>query len=376
MPAYISEFSFYGRSDTEFVEVAVPAGTNVSSYMVYFYAADGTIYNSFSLGSSVATMHGHDIYLIDDSDPSFDTTDPTGQFYPDDAIALYDGSSVVQFVSWMGNTVSATNGPAVGTTSIDVGTTAGMGNSLQSDNGGVTYYEQASLNQGSIPACYAPGTQIDTPHGWRAVESLRAGDHIRDAQTGRAHVVFWVWRDTEALDGSGLPILIAKDAFCTDWPFADLIVSPQHRLALASSEFAPAKALTRLKGVREMRGKREILWYHFACKAHHVVRANGIDSESLLLGPMILQSLPKRARLELAGLYGAAQDSKPLNGPAALPCLSVRHARQRVAELSAPFEQPAQNTTNDAAARGPLKLPHHLLGQRFAKAVPLGAARR
>ena len=89
MPAYISEFSYFGTSSTEFIEIAVPTGTDVSSYSVILYQFDGTIYNGFSLGTSVAAMNGHDIYLINSSTPGFSTGDPMGMFYADDAIGLY-----------------------------------------------------------------------------------------------------------------------------------------------------------------------------------------------------------------------------------------------------------------------------------------------
>ena len=54
-----------------------------------------------------------------------------GTFYPSDAIALADGSgAVLQFMTWEGNTVSATAGPANGTASTNRGFADG---SLQSD---------------------------------------------------------------------------------------------------------------------------------------------------------------------------------------------------------------------------------------------------
>ncbi|WP_274961100.1 hypothetical protein [Lentibacter algarum] len=152
----------------------MPAGTDVSSYSVIFYQFNGTIYNGFSLGTSVATMNGHDIYVINNSTLGFNTGDPMGMFYADDAIALFDGSAVIQFISWAGNTVTAVQDPANGLTSTEVGFTATQGNSLQSDDGGLTYYEQTSVNQGSIPACYATGMLLLTP---QAVE--RRGDASR-----------------------------------------------------------------------------------------------------------------------------------------------------------------------------------------------------
>jgi len=364
MPAYISEFSYFGTSSTEFIEIAVPTGTDVSSYSVILYQFDGTIYNGFPLGTSVATMNGHDIYLINSTTPGFSTGDPMGMLYADDSIALFDGSSVIQFTSWAGNTITPIEGPAFGTTSTEVGFTATQGNSLQSDDGGLTYYEQTSVNQGSIPACYATGMLLLTPQGWCAVETLQEGDWLLDAD-GEAHPILWVWRGTQALDGTGNPVLISRGALGPNRPFADLIVSPQHRIVLDGSTFAPAKALTALKGIREMRGKREITWHHFACAAHIAVLANGVESESLLLGPQVLKFLRKADLHRLYSLFTNAEKGGALNGPPALPCLTVAAARRRLAA----FEKPAQDTANDAAPCGPFELTHNLLGESFAKTV-------
>ena len=364
MQAYISEFSYFGTSSTEFIEIAVPTGTDVSSYSIILYQFDGTIYNGFPLGTSVATMNGHDIYLINSSTPGFSTGDPSGQFYYDDAIALFDGSSVVQFFSWAGNTVTPVEGPAIGTTSTEVGFTATQGNSLQSDDGGLIYYEQTSVNQGSIPACYATGMLLLTPQGWRAVEALQEGDYLLDA-SGEAHPILWVWRGTQALDGTGHPILISRGALGPNRPFANLVVSAQHRIVLDGSTFAPAKALTGLKGIREMRGKRKITWHHFACAAHIVVLANGVESESLLLGQQMLKFLLKDELNRLYSLFDSAEKGEALNGPPALPCLTVATARKRLAA----FEKPAQNTAYDTASCGSLELAHNLLGKSFPKTV-------
>lgn len=338
MPGYISEFNYYGLDSEEFVEIAIPAGTDASSYEIYIYQADGTIFRSFPLGSPVATMSGQDIYLIDAATPSFDSGgDPTGMFYPDDAIALYDGSSVLQFVSWGGNTIVGAEGPANGMASTSVGTITAFGNSLQSDNGGVSYYEQTADNPGSIPACYGPGTLIATPQGARRVETLKVGDALLD-ETGYARKIVWVWSGDEPLEGSlrdAAPVLIAAHALGLGRPSADLIVSPQHRILLGGDVLAPAKALTSLKGVRRMRGKTSITWYHFACEKHHIVTANGAQSESLLLGPMVVKGLPRRERLRLYALFGR-KNYEPLNGPAARRCLTVRQARAWIKQAHRP----------------------------------------
>lgn len=336
MPTYISEFNYYGIDAEEFVEVAVPAGTDTSSYSITVYGYNGNAIYTWGLGTAVATIAGHDVYLIDAASPGFSSGgDPTGLFYPDDAIALFDGSSVVQFISYGGNTVSPASGPAAGMTSTSVGTVTAFGNSLQSDNGGTSYFEQTVDNPGTIPACYGPGTRIDTPKGPRPVEELRAGDFISDA-SGTPREILWTWQGNQALDNSDAkdcPILIRAGALGAGQPSRDLVVSAQHRMMLPNGALAPAKGLTGLPRIRPMRGKRAVTWYHFACHGHHVVRANGAYSESLLLGPVIVGSLTRRERLVLVGLFGPFKraDGAALNGPPVRTCLTVRQARAFVA---------------------------------------------
>ncbi len=112
MPVYISEVSYAG-STTDFVEIAAPAGTDLSSYSIYVHKSNGDITEGpLSLGSMVSINVGQDVYLVDDSTPGFAAVDAG------DAIALVDDlGNVVQFISFEGNLVTATAGPADGQTS-------------------------------------------------------------------------------------------------------------------------------------------------------------------------------------------------------------------------------------------------------------------
>lgn len=334
MPGYISELDYFGTSDQEFVEIAVPAGTDVTSYALVFYQADGTIYNTVSLGSYTGTFGGQDVYVVNQSTPGFDSGgDSMGTFYPDDAIALVDDSgTVLQFISWEGNTVSAIEGPASGMSSTNAGFT---GESLQSDDGGASYYAQSNSNEGSIPACYAPGTLIETPLGQRLIEDLRLGDQIWTADNG-AQTIRWIWNGIETSEDAeddNYPVLIQANALGPKLPNKELIVSPQHRILVgaggqlesyfAYEVFVPAKSLTSLPGVRFMRGKSKIRWLHFSCDNHEVVRANGCLSESLYLGPVILRDLPREFLGKLRGFHANSASDAALNGPLARRCLTV-----------------------------------------------------
>ena len=333
MSAYISEFDYYGTSDQEFVEIAVPTGTDVSSYSLVFYQADGTIYNTVSLGSYTGTFGGQDVYVVNQSTPGFDSGgDSTGTFYPDDAIALVDDSgTVLQFISWEGNTVYATEGPASGMSSTNVGY---ADQSLQSDDGGNSYYAQSSSNEGSIPACYGPGTLIETPRGGRRVEDLRVGDQIWTADRG-PQSIRWIWDSINPLEhpeDDSFPVLIRAGALGPALPRDDLIVSPQHRILVGAhgqledffdaEVFVPAKSLISLPGIRFMRGKMTMRWLHFLCDGHEVVRSNGCLSESLYPGPMVLRHLPRKQLRTLRRINTNAGANASLCVPRARRCLT------------------------------------------------------
>ncbi|MDG1377498.1 MAG: hypothetical protein P8P56_10885 [Yoonia sp.] len=134
MSGYISEFRYVGGTSVEFIELASPAGTDTSSYTVVIYNSNGTVAHTYSLGAVESTVGGNDVYVIDNGTAGFSDI-LNGQ-----AIALVDDlGNVDQFVSFGGATVTASSGPAVGETSTSVGS-AGPGSSLQSDNGGSTYF--------------------------------------------------------------------------------------------------------------------------------------------------------------------------------------------------------------------------------------------
>ena len=182
MPAYISEIDFIGPSSEDYIEIAVPEGTDVTDYTIVVYASDGTVKATYSLGSIVTTIAGYDVYLVDAGTSGF-----TGVTHFE-AVALVDDTTVLQFVSFHGNTITATEGPANDLTSTEIGTLTPT-SSLQSDDGGASYYVQTVQNPGSIPR-YAPGTMIDTPVGPRAVETLVPGDSVMTLDRGPQPIIW------------------------------------------------------------------------------------------------------------------------------------------------------------------------------------------
>lgn len=190
--------------------------------------------------------------------------------------------------------------------------------------------------------CYAPGVQIKTPDGPRAVEALQPGDLVCTLDHG-PQVVRWVDSNEHSLrcrKQDDRPVLIRAGALGRGAPAQDIIVSPQHRVLVGgggqlqhifrAEVFVPAKALTALPGIRFMNGRADITWIHFACDAHEVVFANGCLSESLLIGPMVVKGLPEPERIKLRSMFGALASDMALNGPPARECLGSGKARRMI----------------------------------------------
>ncbi|MEQ6248103.1 Hint domain-containing protein [Sulfitobacter sp. HNIBRBA3233] len=193
--------------------------------------------------------------------------------------------------------------------------------------------------------CYAPGTLIETPEGPRAVETLRPGDRVMTLDHG-PQAVRWTRSGDHPLenaDEDAAPVQIKAGALGPNMPAANLILSPQHRLLVggggplgevfSTEVFVPAKSLTALPGIRRMKGKARITWIHFACQRHEIVMANGCPSESLLLGPMVMNGLSDAERQAVTELFGPALPANgALNGPPARECLTVGAVRRRLAK--------------------------------------------
>ncbi|MDQ2091208.1 Hint domain-containing protein [Marimonas arenosa] len=188
--------------------------------------------------------------------------------------------------------------------------------------------------------CYALGTDILTDRGNVPVECLRPGNHVMTLDRG-AQPIRWIHSGMHLLDAEDTdakPVLIGAGALGPGRPARDLIVSPQHRVLVGSNlqlqdffgaeALAPAKFLTRLPGIRHMKSKRDITWVHFACDRHELVYANGCLSESLLLGPMVLNGMTHHDRRAAAEIFGQAPTpDAALNGPPARDFLRKREVQ-------------------------------------------------
>ena len=126
-----------GADTGEAIEVAGPAGTDLSSWSIVLYNGNGgALYNTISLSGTIADQENgfgtlaFPISGIQNGSP--------------DGIALVNGSTVIQFLSYEGS-FTAVGGPANGMVSIDIGVTepssTPAGFSLQLTGSGTTAAE-------------------------------------------------------------------------------------------------------------------------------------------------------------------------------------------------------------------------------------------
>ena len=151
--AWINEFHYdnTGTDTGEFIEIAGPAGLDLSGYSIELYSgSDGRVYNTRAL-SGILPDQSNGIGTLSFSYP----TDGIQNGSPD-GIALIDSGTVLYFISYEGS-FTATNGTAIGLTSTDIGVTESsatpVGYSLQLTGTGRQYHDFSW----SAPAAESPG---------------------------------------------------------------------------------------------------------------------------------------------------------------------------------------------------------------------------
>lgn len=141
-----------------------------------------------------------------------------------------------------------------------------------------------SLTDEQVMPCFAAGTRILTANGEIPVELLRAGDEIVLAEGGLAPVI-WVGRRTIDLlrhprPETVQPVMIAPGALADGVPARELIVSPDHAMAI-DGVLVPAKTLINGVSIVQLR-RRLVTYFHIELPRHAVLIAEGAAAESYL----------------------------------------------------------------------------------------------
>jgi len=135
--------------------------------------------------------------------------------------------------------------------------------------------------------CFAAGTLIATPEGDRAVETLAAGDLVLNAD-GIGRPVRWLGRSTRArlfADPTRVfPIRIKAGALGDSLPRRDLLLSPGHAVLIDGVLVQAAALVNGTSIVRETPPADIFTYYHVELDGHDLLLAEGVASESFLLG--------------------------------------------------------------------------------------------
>ena len=307
MPARINEFSYDGAAG-EFVEIRVPAGTDVSDLTLEIYGKSGPtaeLEQTLDVSSGTFTTDGEfDYYVLN----------VTLEDGPRAAIALVDNGVAIESVTWgatspvtvEGGSLDGTSQPSIG----DPLKNNSTGSLITDGSGGWTV---APPTVGEENICLTAGTLIQTELGEVPVEDLRPGMAALTAN-GPAKVIRWVGR--RRLGPSFLrnapklrPVRIVAGALGDGYPKRDLLVSRQHRILVrskvadrmfgVSEVLVAAVRLTELPGVYVDESLGAVEYVHLLFDRHEVIFAEGAPTESFRPGPTALKDFEPHVRAEI-----------------------------------------------------------------------------
>ncbi|WBV43270.1 Hint domain-containing protein [Pseudoroseomonas cervicalis] len=197
-----------------------------------------------------------------------------------------------------------------------------------------------ATSQEPFAVCFLAGTLIATPAGERAIETLAIGDTVLGA-TGEALRIRWIGRQQVtaflADRQRRWPIRIACGALAEGLPRRDLLVSPDHAIALDGLLVQAAALVNGSSITREAAPPARFTYFHLELEgAHALVLAEGVASESFV-DNVTRSRFDNHA--EYAALYGEAPsatgelDWPRVKSARQLPRPLAQRLRQRAAAL-------------------------------------------
>jgi hypothetical protein len=154
--------------------------------------------------------------------------------------------------------------------------------------------------------CFASGTPIRTPQGWRPVETLVKGDLVHTLDHGLQPVLWCGARKATREDMAERPMLLpVKVRAGALGNGRDIRLSGQHAILMQlDGEEVLVRAIhlarSGFRGVRIAQGTRQVRYHHLLLPNHGILEADGLLSESFYPGPSALAMLSPGQRLELA----------------------------------------------------------------------------
>ena len=180
------------------------------------------------------------------------------------------------------------------------------------------------------PPCFVRGTRIATPTGARRIETLRAGDEVLTVDAGPVKIR-WIG-SKRVTEGSGLdieklkPVEILPNAFGPGVPIRKLMVSPMHRILWRGPEaqlllgerevLCAAKALVNSHTVFRSQ-ITDVEYFHILFDDHHIISADGCETESLYPGPQGLYRFGEEEKEEIFSLFPDLRSLPTSYGPSA-----------------------------------------------------------
>lgn len=188
--------------------------------------------------------------------------------------------------------------------------------------------------------CFTPGTLLETPNGTRPVEALVAGDQVVTKDAGAQPIL---WAGSRNVSGARLyampdlrPVRIRQGALGGDRPMGDLIVSPDHRMLFSGPEaemlWGESEVLVAARdlidGTRIARdlAAKSVTYHHLMLEQHHVVVANGVETESFHPDAAALDAIEEDQRLRLFDVMPELASDTSSYGPNSRRVLSTPEA--------------------------------------------------
>ena len=134
-------------------------------------------------------------------------------------------------------------------------------------------------------ACYAAGTRIRTPRGDVPIEALQVGEPVLTRFAGTARIR---WIGTRRIDcrrhpdpAEVRPVRIAAGAFGPGVPGRDLLLSPDHAVALDGA-LVPIRLLANGGSIAQDAACAEVQYLHLELDRHDLIFAEGLAAETYL----------------------------------------------------------------------------------------------
>ncbi len=152
-------------------------------------------------------------------------------------------------------------------------------------DGGMTIIDDTLPTPSATNICFLSGTKIQTPTGYKNIETLKVGDIVNTA-SGKEMPVKWVGIQSVEINSNrnllkSNPVLIEASALGEGIPSNDLSVSPNHAIYV-DGLLINAGALVNGVNIYQEEPTEDFKYYHVELDSHELVIAQNTWAESYL----------------------------------------------------------------------------------------------